>query len=189
MNSIGNKPDLMHKVVDKPQRADKQADLDATTVGKRSHIAVSHQSLLPLQLQLSQRRWLQRNAEALEPLVQHTTRAAMKGHFGSRALANVAYGAASVWKSVGVGKSGRFGVSLSELLAAIAKEAKQCLHESNAQDLANTAWAFATVGQKDELLFNVVARMAERHLDQFNARELAITAWALTDSAACMLRS
>ena len=80
MNSIGNKPDLMHKVVDElrmqdqwlPQRADKQADLDATTVGKRSHIAMSHQSLLPLQPQLSQRRWLQRNAEALEPLVQHT---------------------------------------------------------------------------------------------------------------------
>ena len=42
MNSIGNKPDLMHKVVDEPQRADKQADLDATTVGKRSHIAMSH---------------------------------------------------------------------------------------------------------------------------------------------------
>ena len=53
MNSIGNKPDLMHKVVDKPQRADKQADLDSTTVGKRSHIAMSHQSLLPLQPQLS----------------------------------------------------------------------------------------------------------------------------------------
>ena len=61
MNSIGNKPDLMHKVVDKPQRADKQADLDATTVGKRSHIAVSHQSLLPLQPQFSQPRPLFQN--------------------------------------------------------------------------------------------------------------------------------
>ena len=123
MTSIGNKPDLMHKVVDKPQRADKQADLDATTVGKRSHIAMSHQSLLPLQPQLSQRRWLQRNAEALEPLVQHTIRAAMKGCFGARAFANVAYGAAGVWKSVGVGKSVGFTSSLCELFAAIAKEA------------------------------------------------------------------
>ena len=47
----------------------------------------------------------------------------MKGHFGARQLANMAHGAAGVWKSVGVGKSGRFWVSLSELLAAIAKEA------------------------------------------------------------------
>ena len=111
MNSIGNKPDLMPKVVDKPQRADKQADLDATTVGKRSQIVMSHQRLLPLQPQLCQRRWLQRNAEALEPLVQHTIRAAMEGCFGAQAFANVAYGAAGVWKSVGVGKSGSFGVS------------------------------------------------------------------------------
>ena len=128
MNSIGNKPDIMHKVVDKPQRADKQADLDATTVGKRSHIAMSHQSLLPLQPQFSQRRWLQRNAEALEPLVQHTIRAAMKGQFGARQVANVAYGAAGVWKSVGSRKSGRFWACLSELFAAIAKEAMSKLH-------------------------------------------------------------
>ena len=62
MNSVGNKPDLMHKVVDEPQRADKQADLDATTVGKHSHIAMSHQSLLPLQPQFSQPRPLFQNS-------------------------------------------------------------------------------------------------------------------------------
>ena len=100
----------------------------------------------------------------------------MKGQFGARQLANVAYGAASVWKSVGVGKSGRFWAFLIELFGAIAKEAKQCLDEFNAQGLANTAWAFATVGQKDDQLFKALARMAERCLDQFNGQGLANTA-------------
>ena len=74
----------------------------------------------------------------------------MKGQFGALEFANVAYRAAGVWKSVGVGKSGSFRASLSQLLAAIAKEAKQSLDQFNAQNLANTAWAFATGGEKDE---------------------------------------
>ena len=56
--------------------------------------------------------------------------------------------------------------------------AERRLDQFNAQGLKNTAWAFATVGQKDELLFNALARMAERCLDQFRAQELANTAWA-----------
>ena len=99
----------------------------------------------------------------------------MNEQVGAREFANVAYGGAGVWKSVGVGKSGSFRASLSELFTAIAKEAKYSLDQFNAQSLANTAWAFATVGEKDEPLFNAVARMAERRLDQFNAQGLANT--------------
>ena len=42
--------------------------------------------------------------------------------------------------------------------------AEQLLDEFNVQELANTAWAFATVGQKDEQLFKALAKMAERRL-------------------------
>ena len=66
--------------------------------------------------------------------------------------------------------------------------AERRLDQFNAQDLANTAWAFATVGQNEELLFNALAKMAERRLDQFNAQGLANMAWALTDSAALHAR-
>ena len=52
------------------------------------------------------------------------------------------------------------------------------LDKFNAQNLANTAWAVATVGQQDEQLFKALARMAERRLDKFHAQELANTAWA-----------
>ena len=56
--------------------------------------------------------------------------------------------------------------------------ANRRLDEFNAQELANTAWAFATVGQQDEQLFKALAKMAEQRLDQFNAQGLTNTALA-----------
>ena len=49
---------------------------------------------------------------------------------------------------------------------------------NNAQSLANTAWAFATVKRSDERLLTAVARAAERRVSEFNAQSLANTAWA-----------
>ena len=48
----------------------------------------------------------------------------------------------------------------------------------NAQELVNTAWAFATSGQSDALLFMTLASTAERRVGDFNAQELVNTAWA-----------
>ena len=84
----------------------------------------------------------------------------MKGWFRARGFANVAYGAAGVWKSVGVGKSVGFTSSLCELFAVIAKEAKQRLDQFTAQHLASTAWAFGTAEQAYEVLFAALARVA-----------------------------
>ena len=44
--------------------------------------------------QPAERCWLQRNAEAQEPLVQHTVQAAGSGEIGVRELANIVHGAA-----------------------------------------------------------------------------------------------
>ena len=46
------------------------------------------------------------------------------------------------------------------------------------QALANTAWAFAKAGQKNELLFAALATAAQRRMDGFNLLELTNTAWA-----------
>ena len=54
--------------------------------------------------------------------------------------------------------------------------AERRLDQFSAQGLANTAWAFATVGQKDDQLFKALARMAEWRLDKFNAQDLTNTA-------------
>ena len=48
------------------------------------------------------------------------------------------------------------------LLVALAMTADRRVSEFNRQDLANTAWAFATVGQSDEKLFAALARVAKR---------------------------
>ncbi len=64
------------------------------------------------------------------------------------------------------------------LFAALARTAGPRLSEFTAQELANTAWAFATAGQADEPLFVAFAKAVELRLDQFNAQDLANTAWA-----------
>jgi len=45
--------------------------------------------------------------------------------------------------------------------------------ELNAQNLANTAWAFATVSRPEERLFTALAIAAERRVNELNAQELA----------------
>ena len=54
--------------------------------------------------------------------------------------------------------------------------AERRLDKFSAQELANTAWAFASVGQQDEQLFKALARMAEQRLDKFSAQDFANTA-------------
>ena len=56
--------------------------------------------------------------------------------------------------------------------------AERRVGDLNAQELANTAWAFATADQSDQLVFAALARAAEWRVGEFNAQELANTAWA-----------
>ena len=50
------------------------------------------------------------------------------------------------------------------------------MRDFNSQDLANTAWAFAMVGRKDERLFSMLAAAAEQRMRDFNSQNLANTA-------------
>ena len=63
-------------------------------------------------------------------------------------------------------KVGRVG-SLVVLFVASARAMHQCMDEFNEQDLANMAWAFATAGGSDELLFAALARAVRRRLGEF----------------------
>ena len=47
-----------------------------------------------------------------------------------------------------------------------------------ARDIAILAWAFAPAGQLDAEQFTVLGRATEEHMDDFNVQELANTAWA-----------
>ena len=48
----------------------------------------------------------------------------------------------------------------------------------NPQELANTAWAFATASQSDASLFAALATAAEQRMGDFNPQALTNTAWA-----------
>ena len=53
--------------------------------------------------------------------------------------------------------------------------AERSVGDFNTQDLANTAWAFATAGQSDAVLFTALATVAEQRMEDFDAQGLANT--------------
>ena len=61
----------------------------------------------------------------------------------------------------------------------MARAAGRHIDEFEAQELASTAWAFATTGRSDPQLFIVLARASEQRIGEFSAQNLANTAWAL----------
>ena len=58
------------------------------------------------------------------------------------------------------------------------RKAERRMQEFKAQELANMAWAFATVDLSDELLFAVLAKVAQWQVGKCKAQNLANTAWA-----------
>ena len=64
--------------------------------------------------------------------------------------------------------------------AALAREAVRRLSEFNAQGLANTAWAFATVSHRDEKMLTVFARAVEWRVGEVNLQGVEMTLWALS---------
>ena len=64
------------------------------------------------------------------------------------------------------------------MVIARASVAAHRIGDFTAQDLANTAWAFVTLGQADAQLFKVFAREVEWHVGDFKPQGLANTAWA-----------
>ena len=67
----------------------------------------------------------------------------------------------------------------AELFRALVRAAGCCVGVFHAQHLANTAWAFVTLGQFDVKLFTSVARVAaQQRLGDLNVQHVANTAWA-----------
>jgi len=58
----------------------------------------------------------------------------------------------------------------------LAKAAERRMGLFNPLELANKAWVFATVGQKDASLIAALATAAERNMGHFNPQSLANTA-------------
>ena len=61
---------------------------------------------------------------------------------------------------------------MRKLCTALARAAGRRVSEFNAKELANMAWAPATVRRPDAKLFTALARAAERWVSEFNAHDL-----------------
>ena len=57
----------------------------------------------------------------------------------------------------------------------MARAAEQQIGELKSQELANTAWAFATAGQLDKKVFAALARAAELCVGKFKPQNLSNT--------------
>eukprot|EP00929_Paragymnodinium_shiwhaense_P048416 TRINITY_DN24481_c0_g2_i3.p1 TRINITY_DN24481_c0_g2~~TRINITY_DN24481_c0_g2_i3.p1 ORF type:complete len:1080 (-),score=278.32 TRINITY_DN24481_c0_g2_i3:174-3413(-) len=112
--------------------------------------------------------WFKDHAKGLEAMVQHTLRVVSNEAVQARQLVNIAHG---------IAHSGR-GPAMSQLMKALARSIQRRLGDCNAQELANTAWAFAKAGQSDAELFEALARVAEKRISELNAQEVANTVWA-----------
>merc|ERR1712216_234555 len=55
--------------------------------------------------------------------------------------------------------------------------------EFNAQGLADTGWAFATVSRSDQELFVTLARATEQRVGEFTAQGLVSVGWAFAKAA------
>ena len=64
-------------------------------------------------------------------------------------------------------------------MRALVEAAKPKLASFNAQELANTAWALATLGHQDTAFMRALVEAAKPKLASFNAQALANTEWAL----------
>ena len=89
----------------------------------------------------------------------------------ARRLANVAHAFA---------KAGLVGNGpWQNVWAALPNAVRRRLGSCNAQELSNTAWAFAKMGHAPHSLFGAIsAEVARRELRDFNTQNLCNTAWA-----------
>ena len=116
---------------------------------------------------------LKKNDRALEALVYGTSEALREEGIEAYTIATIAHKAARIVR----------GKLMTRLFVALAITAGDHIRDFNSQDLANTAWAFTTVGHKDKELFAAFTAATEQRITDFNSQALANTAFAFAKVA------
>jgi hypothetical protein len=112
--------------------------------------------------------WVRSNGKAMAPVREHTLR--MLPELGPRSLSNTAHGLASArmwsrppWSAVW------------ETMAVCASNQSA---QYQPQNLANLAWAYATVGHPAPHLFRMIERESKGRVGEFAAQGLTNLVWA-----------
>ena len=111
--------------------------------------------------------------DRLAPVCEQTVR--MLPELDARKVANIAHAFA---------KAGMVGTGPWQIVwAALPEAVLRTVVGFNAQDISNTAWAFATAGHATPDLFDAISAEALRQgLGGFNAQDISNTAWAFATS-------
>lgn len=153
-----------------------------------------------------ERRWLKRNQELLDPLLDQTKRGL--GQLSARHLANTVHGIAKIaavtewdpgpgtWKKLEerilnsidnfnshdyastVWAFAKAGPAATGFYDAIADKAAPRLHEFESQTITNIAWGFATAKHAAPTLFDAVASAALPNLHKYTSQNISNLAWA-----------
>ena len=115
----------------------------------------------------NERRWLERNKIALEPLREHTL--AMLPVFEAQGLSNSTYGLA---------RTRLAGPAWTALFDALAEASVQKASDLAPQHISNTAWAFATAKHASPALFDALAEASVQKASDLDPQAIANTAWA-----------
>ena len=105
----------------------------------------------------------------LSPLCDQSERMIRGGDVGARAMANVAHAAA---------KCKLRGPAANSLFDALATASAARASKFSSQELATTAWAFATANQTAPALFEALATASLVCVHEFDPQALANMAWA-----------
>lgn len=105
----------------------------------------------------------------LAPLCDQSVRMLRGEDVGARAMANVAHAAA---------KCKLRGPAANSLFDALATASAARANEFSSQELATTAWAYATANQTAPSLFQALATASEARVHEFDPQALANMAWA-----------
>eukprot|EP00548_Thalassiothrix_antarctica_P010081 CAMPEP_0194161184 /NCGR_PEP_ID=MMETSP0152-20130528/78797_1 /TAXON_ID=1049557 /ORGANISM="Thalassiothrix antarctica, Strain L6-D1" /LENGTH=709 /DNA_ID=CAMNT_0038870941 /DNA_START=769 /DNA_END=2901 /DNA_ORIENTATION=- len=104
-----------------------------------------------------------------------------KDNFSSQECANICWSFAKEFGGQQQQKKMSFSDQNTSLLFdAMINQLSHKLHLCNAQDIANTVWACATVHHPAPALFDAMIPTAIEKLDEFNSQNLANTVWAYT---------
>jgi len=115
-----------------------------------------------------ERRWLLTDDDARLDALREQTRERLRT-FGAREVSNTAHTLA---------KLALLGAAWASLWNEIERAALARRSEFGPQELASTAWAFATAGHAAPALFDAIAEEASGRMRELNPQDLANTAWA-----------
>jgi len=172
LQRLKRNPTLLKPLVGKTIFHNSELDTRSLAVTAHALAKISHKTRKPIVD--SDKLW-----ELLEKnIIEKAT--STKDNFSSQECANIVWSFAKEFggRQQHRGKTTSSNYNPALLFDAMIDQLTPKLHLCNAQDIANTVWAFATADHPAPALFDAMIPTAMEQLDKFDSQNLANTVWA-----------